>query len=199
MMALRPRTATLLADGEEREVPLDQVQVDQVVLVRPGERIPVDGVVLGGRSSVDESTFTGESLPVDKEPGAEVIGGTLNHEGLLQVRATRVGADTALAGIVRLVREAQGSKAPVQRLADRVAGIFVPIVIVIAAGTFLVWWMAAGAGLPAALIRTVAVLVIACPCALGLATPTAVMVGMGVGRGRASCFGTAKRSSSPGN
>ncbi|MXW10736.1 MAG: heavy metal translocating P-type ATPase, partial [Gammaproteobacteria bacterium] len=173
MMALRPRTATLLADGEEREVPLDQVQVRQIVLVRPGERIPVDGVVLDGRSSVDESTFTGESLPVEKAPGAEVIGGTLNHEGLLQVRATRVGADTALAGIVRLVREAQGSKAPVQRLADRVAGIFVPIVIVIAAGTFLVWWMAAGAGLPAALIRTVAVLVIACPCALGLATPTA--------------------------
>lgn len=188
MMALRPRTATLLADGEEREVPLDQVQVDQVVLVRPGERVPVDGVVIDGRSAVDESTFTGESLPVDKEPGAEVIGGTVNHEGLLQVRATRVGADTALAGIVRLVREAQGSKAPVQRLADRVAGIFVPIVIVIAAGTFLVWWMAAGAGLPAALIRTVAVLVIACPCALGLATPTAVMVGMGVGAGKGILF-----------
>ncbi|MYC50803.1 MAG: copper-translocating P-type ATPase [Gammaproteobacteria bacterium] len=188
MMALRPRTATLLADGEEREVPLDQVQVRQIVLVRPGERIPVDGVVLDGRSSVDESTFTGESLPVEKAPGAEVIGGTLNHEGLLQVRATRVGADTALAGIVRLVREAQGSKAPVQRLADRVAGIFVPIVIVIAAGTFLVWWMAAGAGLPAALIRTVAVLVIACPCALGLATPTAVMVGMGVGAGKGILF-----------
>ena len=188
MMALRPRTATLLADGEEREVPLDQVQVRQIVLVRPGERIPVDGVVLDGRSSVDESTFTGESLPVDKEPGAEVIGGTLNHEGLLQVRATRVGADTALAGIVRLVREAQGSKAPVQRLADRVAGIFVPIVIVIAAGTFLVWWMAAGAGVPAALIRMVAVLVIACPCALGLATPTAVMVGMGVGAGKGILF-----------
>ena len=188
MMALRPRTATLLADGEEREVPVDRVRVDQVVLVRPGERIPVDGVVLDGRSSVDESTFTGESLPVDKKPGAEVIGGTLNHEGLLQVRATRVGADTALAGIVRLVREAQGSKAPVQQLADRVAGVFVPIVIVIAAGTFLVWWMAVGAGLPAALIRTVAVLVIACPCALGLATPTAVMVGMGVGAGRGILF-----------
>ncbi len=188
MMALRPRTATLLADGEEREVPVDRVQVDQVVLVRPGERIPVDGVVLDGRSSVDESTFTGESLPVDKEPGVEVIGGTLNHEGLLQVRATRVGADTALAGIVRLVREAQGSKAPVQRLADRVAGIFVPIVIAIAVGTFLVWWMAAGAGFPAALIRMVAVLVIACPCALGLATPTAVMVGMGLGAGKGILF-----------
>ena len=188
MMALRPRTATLLAGGEERQVPLEQVGVEQVVLVRPGERIPVDGVVLDGRSSVDESTFTGESLPVDKEPGAQVIGGTLNHEGLLQVRATRVGADTALAGIVRLVREAQGSKAPVQRLADRVAGIFVPIVIVIAAGTFMAWWMAADAGLPAALIRTVAVLVIACPCALGLATPTAVMVGMGVGAGKGILF-----------
>lgn len=188
MMALRPRTATLLADGGEREVPLDQVQVDQVVLVRPGERIPVDGVVLDGRSSVDESTFTGESLPVDKKPRAEVVGGTLNHEGLLQVRATRVGADTALAAIVRLVREAQGSKAPVQRLADRVAGVFVPIVIAIATGTFLVWWMAAGAGFPAALIRMVAVLVIACPCALGLATPTAVMVGMGVGAGKGILF-----------
>ncbi len=188
MMALRPRTATLLADGEERNVPLDQVRVDQVVLVRPGERVPVDGVVLDGRSSVDESTFTGESLPVDKEPGAEVIGGTLNQEGLLRVRATRVGADTALAGIVRLVREAQGSKAPVQRLADRVAGIFVPIVIAVAAATFLVWWMAAGAGVPAALIRMVAVLVIACPCALGLATPTAVMVGMGVGAGKGILF-----------
>ncbi len=187
MMALRPRTATLLAGGEERQVPLDRVRVGQVVLVRPGERVPVDGVVLDGRSSVDESAFTGESLPLDKEPGAEVIGGTLNHEGLLQVRATRVGADTALAGIVRLVREAQGSKAPVQRLADRVAGIFVPIVIVIAAGTFLVW-MASGAGLPAAVIRMVAVLVIACPCALGLATPTAVMVGMGVGAGKGILF-----------
>ena len=188
MMELRPRTATVLSDGQELEVPLDRVQVDHVVLVRPGERIPVDGVVLEGRSSVDESTFTGESLPVDKERGSEVIGGTLNHEGLLRVRATRVGADTALAGIVRLVREAQGSKAPVQRLADRVAGVFVPVVIVIAAGTFLVWWMAVGAGFPAALIRMVAVLVIACPCALGLATPTAVMVGMGAGAGRGILF-----------
>ena len=188
MMALRPPTATLLAGGEEREVPLERVQVDHVVLVRPGERIPVDGVVLDGRSSVDESTFTGESLPVDKEPGSDVIGGTLNHEGLLRVRATRVGADTALAGIVRLVREAQGGKAPVQRLVDRVAGVFVPIVIAIAAGTFLAWWMAADAGLPAALVRMVAVLVIACPCALGLATPTAVMVGMGVGAGKGILF-----------
>ena len=188
MMALRPRTATLLADGEEREVPLDQLRVGQVVLVRPGERIPVDGIVLRGRSSVDESTFTGESLPVDKKPGAKVVGGTLNHEGLLEVGATGVGADTALAGIVRLVREAQGSKAPVQRLADRVAGVFVPIVIAIAAGTFLVWWMVVGAGVPTALIRMVAVLVIACPCALGLATPTAVMVGMGMGAGKGILF-----------
>lgn len=188
MMELRPRTATVLSDGQELEVPLDRVQVDHVVLVRPGERIPVDGIVLEGRSSVDESTFTGESLPVDKERGSEVTGGTLNHEGLLRVCATRVGADTALAGIVRLVREAQGSKAPVQLLADRVAGVFVPVVIAIAAGTFLVWWMAVGAGFPAALIRMVAVLVIACPCALGLATPTAVMVGMGAGAGRGILF-----------
>ncbi len=188
MMALRPRTATLLGDGGEREVPVDEVRVDDVVLVRPGERIPVDGVVLEGRSSVDESAFTGESMPVEKEAGAEVTGGTLNHEGLMRVRASRVGADTALAGIARLVREAQGGKAPVQRLVDRVAGIFVPIVIVIAVGTFLVWWMVAGAGFPDALIRMVAVLVIACPCALGLATPTAVMVGMGVGAGRGVLF-----------
>ena len=188
LVALRPRTATVLADDGELEVPLADVQVDHVVLVRPGERIPVDGVVLRGRSSVDESAFTGESLPVDKKPGSGVTGGTLNHEGLLRVRATRVGADAALAGIVRLVREAQGSKAPVQRLVDRVAGVFVPVVIVIAAGTFLVWWLAADAGFPTALIRMVAVLVIACPCALGLATPTAIMVGMGVGAGRGILF-----------
>ena len=188
LVALRPRTATVLHSGRELDVPLDRVQVDQILLVRPGERIPVDGVVLDGRSSVDESTFTGESLPVDKERGSEVTGGTLNHEGLLRVRATRVGADTALAGIVRLVREAQGSKAPVQRLADRVAGVFVPVVIAVAAATFLAWWLAADAGLPAAIVRMVAVLVIACPCALGLATPTAVMVGMGVGAERGILF-----------
>ena len=188
LVALRPRTATVLVGGKTREVPLDSVQVGDQVLVRPGERIPVDGTVLRGRSSVDESTFTGESLPVEKEVGSEVIGGTVNHQGLLHVRASRVGADTALAGIVRLVREAQGSKAPVQRLADRVAGVFVPVVIVIAAGTFLVWWLAADAGFPAALIRMVAVLVIACPCALGLATPTAIMVGMGVGAGKGVLF-----------
>ncbi len=188
LMSLKPATATVLANGETREVPLDSVQVGDQVLVRPGERVPVDGVVLQGSSSVDESAFTGESLPVDKEVGSEVVGGTLNHQGLLQVRATRVGADSALSGIVRLVREAQGSKAPVQRLADRVAGIFVPVVIAIAAGTFLAWWLAADAGFPAALIRMVAVLVIACPCALGLATPTAIMVGMGVGAGRGVLF-----------
>ena len=188
LVALRPRTATVLVGREEREVPLDRVQVDDEVLVRPGERIPVDGVVADGRSSVDESAFTGESLPVEKEVGSEVVGGTLNHEGLLRVRATRVGADTALAGIVRLVREAQGSKAPVQRLADRVAGVFVPIVIAIAVGTFLVWWFGAGAGFPSALIRMVAVLVIACPCALGLATPTAIMVGMGAGAEKGILF-----------
>ncbi len=188
LATLRPRTATVLRDEREFEVPLDRVQVDEVVLVRPGERIPVDGVVIEGRSSADESAFTGESLPVDKEPGSEVIGGTLNHEGLLRVRATRVGADAALAGIVRLVREAQGGKAPVQRLADRVAGVFVPAVIAVAGATFLAWWLAAGAGIPDALIRMVAVLVVACPCALGLATPTAVMVGMGVGAEKGILF-----------
>tara|TARA_B100000809_G_scaffold244363_1_gene270204 strand:+ start:2902 stop:5157 length:2256 start_codon:yes stop_codon:yes gene_type:complete len=181
LMSLRPDTARVVQGDQELEIPLDQVDVGDVVVVRPGERIPVDGVLLDGRSSVDESMLTGESMPVDKEPGAEVIGATMNRSGSFRFRATKVGSQTTLAQVIRLVREAQGSKAPIQRLADRVASIFVPVVIVLAVATFLVWWLLVGAGAADAMIRLVAVLVIACPCALGLATPTAVMVGTGRG------------------
>jgi P-type Cu+ transporter len=181
LMGLRPRTARVVRDGVEADVPVGEVAPGDIVLVRPGEQLPVDGVVVDGRSAVDESMLTGESMPVEKGPGDEVVGATLNKEGALRFRATRVGAETALARIIRLVQEAQGSKAPIQRLADRVAAVFVPVVIAIALATFAVWWLAVGAGFTASLIRLVAVLVIACPCALGLATPTAVMVGTGKG------------------
>ena len=181
LMGLRAKTARVLRGGTEADVPMEDVVPGDLVLVRPGERIPVDGVVVDGRSAVDESMLTGESMPVEKGPGDEVVGATLNKEGALRFRATRVGAETALAQIVRMVQEAQGSKAPIQRVADRVAAVFVPVVVVLAVGTFLVWWLAVGAGFTPALIRMVAVLVIACPCALGLATPTAVMVGTGKG------------------
>jgi P-type E1-E2 ATPase len=161
-------------------VPVERVRVGDVLRVRPGEKIPVDGEVTDGVSAVDESMLTGESVPVDKQPGDTVAGATINAEGTLTVRATAVGADTALAQIVRLVEEAQGSKAPVQRLADRISGIFVPVVALIALGTFLGWWIVAGDA-TAGLVAAVAVLIIACPCALGLATPTAIMVGTGRG------------------
>ena len=151
-----------------------------VVIVRPGERIPVDGEVLEGESAVDESMLTGEPLPVDKKQGDVVAGGTINGQGLLKFRATRVGRETALAQIIRLVQEAQGSKAPIQALADRVAAVFVPAVISIALVTFAIWWSVTGDFVPS-MIRLVAVLVIACPCALGLATPTAIMAGTGKG------------------
>ncbi|HZD05256.1 MAG TPA: heavy metal translocating P-type ATPase, partial [Longimicrobiales bacterium] len=181
LMGLQPRTARVVRDGLEADVPIEEVVVDDTVLVRPGERIPVDGVVVQGRSAVDESMLTGESMPVEKAPGDEVVGATINKEGALSFRATRVGAETALAQIVRLVQEAQGSKAPIHRVADQISGVFVPVVIGLAAVTFLIWWLGVGAGFTPALIRLVAVLVIACPCALGLATPTAVMVGTGKG------------------
>jgi len=180
LMGLAPKTARVVRDGQEMDVPVAEVRVGDLVVVRPGERIPVDGVVVEGHSAVDESMLTGEPLPVDKGPGDEVIGATVNRQGLLKFEATRVGAETALAQIIRLVREAQGSKAPIQRLADRVAGIFVPAVISAALITFGVWWVVGG-DFTAAMIRLVAVLVIACPCALGLATPTAIMVGTGRG------------------
>lgn len=182
LMSLRAKTARLIRNGQEIEVPVDEVQVGDIVLVRPGEKIPVDGVVIEGRSTVDESMLTGESLPVEKGPGDTVIGATLNKQGFLRFEATKVGKETALAQIIRLVEEAQGSKAPIQKLADQVSAIFVPIVILIALLTFLAWYFFGAPGeLTRALINMVAVLVIACPCALGLATPTAVMVGTGKG------------------
>jgi Cu+-exporting ATPase len=189
LMGLRARSARVVRNGVESEVPVDDVRVGDLVLVRPGEKIAVDGVVIEGRSTVDESMLTGESLPVEKKPGDALIGATLNKLGLLKFEATRVGKETALAQIIRLVEEAQGSKAPIQKLADQVSAIFVPAVIVIAALTFLGWYFF-GPPLPVnadinsftrALINMVAVLVIACPCAMGLATPTAVMVGAGKG------------------
>jgi Cu+-exporting ATPase len=183
LMGLRPKTARLLQEGTEVDVPVEQIRVGDRVLVRPGERIAVDGVVETGQSSVDESMLTGESLPVDKAPGDAVVGASVNQRGTLTVRAARVGADTALAQIIRLVEEAQGGKAPIQRLADRISAVFVPIVVGIAALTFGGWlWLGGGPDhLTPALLATVAVLVIACPCALGLATPTAIMVGTGRG------------------
>jgi Cu+-exporting ATPase len=180
LMGLRPKTATIIVDGSEQEIPLTQVAKGHTLLVRPGERIPVDGEVIGGRSAVDESMLTGEPLPVDKGPGDTVVGGTINGQGALRFVARRVGRETALAQIIRLVQEAQGSKAPIQAVADRVAAIFVPAIILIALVTFGVWWWLSGDAV-VAMIRMVAVLVIACPCALGLATPTAIMAGTGKG------------------
>ena len=188
LMGLRARTARVVRNGDELEIPADEVLVGDIVLVRPGEKIPVDGVVVEGRSATDESMLTGESLPVEKGPGDPVIGATLNKLGLLKFEATKVGRETALAQIIRLVEEAQGSKAPIQKLADRVSAIFVPAVISVAALAFLVWYFlipltpnAEISLFTRALINMVAVLVIACPCAMGLATPTAVMVGTGKG------------------
>ncbi|HUT62639.1 MAG TPA: heavy metal translocating P-type ATPase, partial [Anaerolineae bacterium] len=180
LMDLAPKIAHIEVDGEEKDITIERVYKGDVVIVRPGERIPVDGVTISGQSSVDESMMTGESIPVHKTPGDTVFGSTVNLQGRLKIRATGVGSDTALAQIIRLVRQAQGSKAPIQRIADRVSGIFVPGIICIALATFTFWWIFGGEFVPA-MIRMVAVLVIACPCALGLATPTAVMVGTGKG------------------
>jgi Cu+-exporting ATPase len=182
LMGLRAKTASVIRNGETVEIPVDEVEVGDLVLVRPGEKIPVDGRVIEGASAVDESLITGESLPVEKGPGDSVVGASLNTQGLLRFEATAVGRQTALAQIIRLVEDAQASKAPIQRLADRVAAVFVPVVIGLALLTFAVWALWVPAATPVdALIRLVAVLVIACPCAMGLATPTAVMVGTGKG------------------
>lgn len=180
LMGLQAKTARVIRNGQEQDIPIQDVRVGDVVRVRPGEKIPVDGVVLEGRSPVDESMVTGESVPVLKTPGDEVIGATLNKSGSFQFRAERVGKDTMLAQIVKLVQEAQGSKAPIQKLADQVTGWFVPVVIAIAILTFLVWFNLMG-NVTLAMITTVGVLIIACPCALGLATPTSIMVGTGKG------------------
>ncbi|MGC1818918.1 MAG: heavy metal translocating P-type ATPase, partial [Casimicrobiaceae bacterium] len=180
LLRLQPPTAHIERDGEIVDVPLADVKVGERYLVRAGEAVPVDGIVVEGASSVDESMLTGESLPVAKAPAAKVYAGTVNHDGFLRCRATGVGSATLLAGIVRLVGEAQGTKAPIQKLADRVSGVFVPVVVAIAALTFvLAWWLVGDPTV--ALVNAVSVLVIACPCALGLATPTAIIVGTGRG------------------
>ncbi len=180
LMALQAKTARVIRDGQELELPIDEVVPNDVVLVRPGEKIPVDGTVLEGSSYVDESMITGEPIPVQKSDGAEVVGGTINKTGSFKFTATKVGADTVLAQIIKMVEEAQGSKPRIQALADKVVSVFVPIVMVIAAITFVVWYFFGPApALTYALINTVAVLIIACPCAMGLATPTSIMVGTG--------------------
>jgi len=180
LMGLQAKTARVIRDGQELDIPVEEVAAGDLVLVRPGEKIPVDGQVEEGFSAVDESMLTGESIPVEKKPGDSVIGATINKNGVIRFRATKVGKDSALFQIIRLVEEAQGSKAPIQRLADQVAGVFVPVVIVIAALTFLGWYLITG-DFTKALMTMTAVLVIACPCSLGLATPTAIMVGTGKG------------------
>ena len=182
LMGLQPRSARRIRNGHEEEIPVENVCVEDCLLVRPGERIPVDGVVIEGASSVDESMLTGESLPVEKVPGCQVVGATINQNGTLRIRVEKVGIDTVLAQIVRVVQEAQASKAPVQRLVDRVAAVFVPLVLLVAITTFSIWWIWGPEpnGLNA-MLHAIAVLIIACPCALGLATPTAIMVGTGRG------------------
>ncbi|MGB5162576.1 MAG: heavy metal translocating P-type ATPase [Thermoanaerobaculia bacterium] len=182
LMRLQVKTARLIRDGESVEIPIDKVVPGDLVQVRPGERIPVDGAVTEGTSFVDESMISGEPVPVEKGPGAEVIGGTVNGTGAFLMRATRVGADTVLAQIIRMVQEAQAGKPPIQRLADRIAGVFVPVVIGIAVLTFILWLVfGPSPSLNYAFVAAVSVLVIACPCAMGLATPTAIMVGTGRG------------------
>ncbi|MGQ7280678.1 heavy metal translocating P-type ATPase [Brevibacillus thermoruber] len=180
LMGLKAKTAVVVRDGEELTIPVEDVRPGDIVHVKPGEKVPVDGIVLEGQSAVDESMLTGESVPVDKAAGDAVIGATLNKNGFLKVRATKVGKETALAQIIRVVEEAQGSKAPIQRLADSISGIFVPVVVGIALVTFAVWYLLVTPGdFASALEKGIAVLVIACPCALGLATPTSIMAGSG--------------------
>jgi Cu+-exporting ATPase len=180
LMGLQARTARIIRNGKEQEVPINEVLLGDIVVVRPGEKIPVDGEIMSGSSTIDESMVTGESIPVKKQAGDEVIGATINKTGSFQFKATRIGKDTFLAQIVKLVQQAQGSKAPIQRLADQVTGWFVPAVIAIALLTFLIWFLVMG-NLTLAIITMVEVLIIACPCALGLATPTSIMVGTGKG------------------
>jgi Cu+-exporting ATPase len=189
LLSLQVPTATVISDGQERTVPVSQVKAGDVVVVRPGEKVPVDGTVVEGVSEVDESLVTGESVPVEKKPGDEVVGATVNGSGVLRVKTTRVGGDSFLAQMVKMVKDAQADKPPIQRFADRVSNYFVPAVLVIAAVTFLVWLLTASTiPLVKALSAAIAVLVIACPCALGLATPTAIAVGSGIGLSRGILF-----------
>jgi Cu+-exporting ATPase len=180
LMGLQPKTARVIREGIEMDIPIEKVKIGDTIVVRPGERIPVDGIILEGNSSIDESMITGESIPIDKSQGDEVIGATINKFGSFKFEATKIGKDTVLSQIIKLVEDAQGSKAPVQRLADRISGIFVPVVVLIALITFLGFYVLGGS-FDTGLINAVSVLVIACPCALGLATPTAIMVGTGKG------------------
>jgi P-type Cu+ transporter len=186
LMGLQAKTATVFRDGTEKEIPIEEVAAGDIVYIKPGEKVPVDGEIVEGRSALDESMLTGESVPVDKTIGDTVIGATINKNGFLKIKATKVGKDTALAQIIRVVEEAQGSKAPIQRLADQISGIFVPVVVGLAVLTFIVWYVWVSPGeFAVALEKLIAVLVIACPCALGLATPTSIMAGSG----RAAEFG----------
>ncbi|MBT2572691.1 copper-exporting P-type ATPase CopA [Bacillus sp. ISL-51] len=186
LMKLQAKTAAVVRDGREQVIPIEEVRTGDIVYVKPGERVPVDGEVIEGHSAIDESMITGESLPVDKSPGSTVTGATINANGFLKIRAVNVGKDTALAHIIKIVEEAQGSKAPIQRLADHISGIFVPVVLGLAVLTFFIWYIWAAPGqFSEAIGKFIAVLVIACPCALGLATPTSIMAGSG----RAAEFG----------
>lgn len=187
LMELAPKQATILVDGAEKKVPIDQVKVDDVFVVRPGESIPVDGVILSGQSAIDESAISGESIPVDKEVGDEVTAATINASGFITAKATRVGSDTTLAKIIHMVNDASATKAPIAKVADKISGIFVPAVLGIALVAFLIW-LAVGQTFGFALSRAIAVLVISCPCALGLATPVAIMVGNGVGAKKGILF-----------
>jgi Cu+-exporting ATPase len=180
LIGLQAKTARVLRDGQEVDIPIEQVQIDDIVLVRPGEKIPVDGEAIAGQSTVDESMVTGESIPIEKKVGDRVIGATMNKTGSLQIKASHIGKDSVLSQIVQLVKDAQGSKAPIQRLADQVTGWFVPVVIAIAIATFVIWFGVVG-NITLATISAVSVLIIACPCALGLAAPTSIMVGTGKG------------------
>ena len=182
LLELQAKEATVIRNGKEIRIPLEEVKTKDIVVVKPGEKIPVDGLVIAGNSSVDESMLTGESIPVEKSTGDQVIGATINKNGHFTFEATKVGKDTALAGIIKIVEEAQGSKAPIQRMADKISGIFVPVVVAIAALSFLAWYFVADKGnFSKALEVAISVLVISCPCALGLATPTSIMVGTGKG------------------
>ncbi|MBW6451909.1 MAG: heavy metal translocating P-type ATPase [DPANN group archaeon] len=181
LIGLKPKTATVFRDGRDVKIPVDDVLVGDIIIVKPGEKIPVDGIVTEGHSSVDESMVTGESMPVEKSRGDNVIGATINKQGTFRFEATKIGTDTTLAHIIKLIEDAQGSKAPIQRFADMISAYFVPGVLIIASLTFVTWYFVMGASIDFAILTSVAVLVIACPCALGLATPTAIMVGTGKG------------------